>query len=138
MLAEVLSGFFFLAAGFAQGQPWDFVLLMLSSGSQAGEQLVLHSLHVSPRSPRPISWFSKELQPYYKKSEQFVTSSKEVKHDLGVQFLDETVHGKNGPIVNSFPEVYGPFQKTWARTYEKLGLGVTGDPRGGLSLGGFA
>ncbi|KAK0669869.1 putative choline dehydrogenase [Cercophora samala] len=84
------------------------------------------------------NWSWKELQPYYKKSEQFVTPSKRVKDHLGVEFLDETVHGKKGPIVNSFPEVYGPFQKAWSKTYEKLGLGVTGDPRGGLALGGFA
>ncbi|KAK4174668.1 choline dehydrogenase [Triangularia setosa] len=84
------------------------------------------------------NWSWKELQPYYKKSEQLVTPSREVKHDLGLDFLDESLHGKKGPIVNTFPDVYGPFQRVWFKTYEKLGLRVTGDPRGGEALGGFA
>ncbi|KAK0744749.1 choline dehydrogenase [Apiosordaria backusii] len=84
------------------------------------------------------NWSWKQLQPYYKKSEQFVTPSKKVQHDLGINYLDDSLRGKKGPIVNTFPEVYGPFQQTWSKTYKNLGLGVNGDPRGGKALGGFA
>lgn len=82
-------------------------------------------------------WSWVELQPYLRKSEAFVAPSAQTEDDLNITFIDPSVHGLNGPIVNSFPQLYGPLMEAWPRTYAALGLGVDGDPRGGRALGAF-
>lgn len=51
--------------------------------------------------------------------------------------MDPEIHGQKGVINNTFPDIYGPLDEAWPRTYETLGLGVKSDPRDGLALGGY-
>ena len=71
-------------------------------------------------------------------SETYDPPSPRTAKDLGISFPDPSVHGEHGPVVDAFPEAYGTFQEVWWRTYQALGLGVDGDPKGGLALGGFS
>ncbi|OLN96651.1 Glucose oxidase 1 [Colletotrichum chlorophyti] len=82
-------------------------------------------------------WSWAALAPYFKKSESFVSPSKQQTSDLKVDYVDSSVHGTSGPIVNGFPKIYSPLLQAWPRTIEKLGLGVNGDPRDGRALGGY-
>ncbi|GAB1318436.1 hypothetical protein MFIFM68171_08646 [Madurella fahalii] len=82
-------------------------------------------------------WSWTELQPYLKKSEAFVEPSAQTEDDLNITFVDPDAHGRDGPIVNSFPGLYGPLLQAWPRTFAAIGLGVDGDPRGGRALGAF-
>ncbi|KAM0323704.1 hypothetical protein ACHAQA_008641 [Verticillium albo-atrum] len=83
-------------------------------------------------------WSWKELAPYFKKSETFVPPSKQLTEDLRLEFVDPKAHGYKGPIVNAFPDRFSPILPAWIRTFENLDLGVNGDPRDGLAVGGFA
>ena len=47
------------------------------------------------------------------------------------------MHGKRGPIQDSFPPYYDNFYKAWEPTYQNLGLGPTGDPKDGLAIGAY-
>jgi choline dehydrogenase-like flavoprotein len=60
-----------------------------------------------------------------------------VQEDLQTQYIDPALHGSNGPIWNTFPDIYGPLDEAWPRAYENLGIGVKSDPRDGLALGGY-
>lgn len=82
-------------------------------------------------------WSWKALAPYFKKSESFVAPSSQQTSDLLLDYVDPSVHGTTGPIANEFPQLYSHFLKAWPRTLEKLGLGVDGDPRNGVALGGY-
>ena len=82
-------------------------------------------------------WSWNSLLPYFMKSETYDAPSSQTAQDLGTSFVDPSIHGKHGPVVDAFPETYKAFQEAWWRTYKALGLGVDGDPRGGLALGGF-
>lgn len=82
-------------------------------------------------------WSWDSLLPYFMKSETYEAPSPQTSKDLGISFNDPSVHGEHGPVVDAFPETYQPFQEAWWRTYQNLGLGVDGDPKGGLALGGF-
>ena len=82
-------------------------------------------------------WSWNSLLPYFVKSEKYDAPSPQTAKDLGTSFIDPSVHGEQGPVVDAFPETHKAFQEAWWRTYQTLGLGVDGDPRGGLALGGF-
>ncbi|MCJ1270247.1 hypothetical protein MMC22_010143 [Lobaria immixta] len=83
-------------------------------------------------------WSWKSLVPYFFKSETYVAPGPQTAKDLDiVSEIDASLHGQHGPVIDSFPEFYGSLQEAWPRTYKNLGLGVDGDPRGGLALGGF-
>lgn len=82
-------------------------------------------------------WSWMELAPYLEKSESFVAPSSQQTSDLLLDYVDPSVHGTAGPIANEFPQLYSPFLQAWPRTLEKLGLGVNGDPRDGVALGGY-
>lgn len=82
-------------------------------------------------------WSWNSLLPYFMKSETYEAPSPQTAKDLGISFNDPSVHGELGPVIDAFPETYGVLQEAWWRTYQNLGLGVDGDPKGGLALGGF-
>ncbi|KAF7891691.1 hypothetical protein EAF00_007993 [Botryotinia globosa] len=60
-----------------------------------------------------------------------------VEQDLQTGNIVTTLHGDNGQIVNTFPDIYGPIDEAWPRTFQALGLEVKSDPRDGLALGGY-
>ncbi|QSZ35905.1 hypothetical protein DSL72_007027 [Monilinia vaccinii-corymbosi] len=59
------------------------------------------------------------------------------KYQFGTESIAPNVHGDNGPIVNTFPDIYGLVDEAWPRTFEALRLDVESDPRDGLALGGY-
>jgi len=83
------------------------------------------------------NWSWKNVDPYFSKSEEFVGPSSLVEQDLETEYIEPSLHGKNGPILNTFPDIYGPLDEAWPRTYDTLGLEVKSDPREGLALGGY-
>jgi choline dehydrogenase len=83
------------------------------------------------------NWSWDSLEPYYTKSEAYVSASNKVQEDLQTQYIQPGLHGKEGPIINTFPDIYGPLDEAWPRTYETLGLQVKSDPRDGIALGGY-
>ena len=83
------------------------------------------------------NWSWDALQPYYKRSEEYIAPSKRTENDLQTEYVVPGIHGMKGPIINTFPDIYGPLDEVWPRTYEKLGLAVQSDPRDGLALGGY-
>jgi choline dehydrogenase len=42
-----------------------------------------------------------------------------------------------GPIHNAYPHEWTPLDQAWPRTYDNLGIGMIGDERDGLALGGY-
>ncbi|KAF9875069.1 putative GMC oxidoreductase [Colletotrichum karsti] len=82
-------------------------------------------------------WSWDALTPYFRKSESFVAPSKQQTADLRLEYVDPGAHGKTGPIGTEFPALYSSLTQAWPRTLENLGLGVEGDPRDGLALGGY-
>ncbi|GAB7362451.1 hypothetical protein MBLNU230_g2773t1 [Neophaeotheca triangularis] len=82
-------------------------------------------------------WSWDELAPYYVKSENFTSPPQRVVEDLQTDYINIDVHGLDGEIHNSFPPHYSVLDEAWPRTYENIGLGVNGDPRDGLALGGY-
>jgi choline dehydrogenase len=83
------------------------------------------------------NWSWSSLSPYFTKSENFLSPSIQVEDDLQTQYIDPNIHGTSGPINNTFPDIYGPLDEAWPRTYETLGLATNSDPRDGLALGGY-
>ena len=83
------------------------------------------------------NWTWDALVPYYQRSEEYVAPSSATENALETQYIDSTLHGAQGPIIDSFPSVYGPLDEAWPRTYASLGLSPSSDPRDGLALGGY-
>ncbi|KAI4133471.1 MAG: hypothetical protein LQ338_000207 [Usnochroma carphineum] len=82
-------------------------------------------------------WSWKELLPYYLKSETYHPPPASVSEQVDTAFIDPAVHGRSGPVQDSFPPYYDSFYKAWEPTYKNLGLGPTGDPKGGLATGAY-
>ena len=82
-------------------------------------------------------WNYDSMAPYYKKFENFEGSTPEV-HSLGTDnFINEAVHGHSGLINASFTPFYLDVQAAWPLTLANMGLAPNGDPRDGVSLGGY-
>lgn len=82
-------------------------------------------------------WSWNELFPYYLKSETYNAPPASVSAQVDTTFIKPALHGENGPVQNSFPPIYDNFYKDFEPTYESLGLGPTGDPKGGLAIGAY-
>lgn len=82
-------------------------------------------------------WNYESMAPYYKKFENFQGARPE-QESVGLNsFIKEDVHGHGGPINASFSPGYTPIQAAWPETMANLGLAPNGDPRDGVSLGGY-
>ena len=82
-------------------------------------------------------WSWDELFPYFLKSEQYNPASNRFSDQIDTSFIRPAWHGTTGPIQDSFPAFYDNFYAAWEPTYKSLGLGPTGDPKGGLALGAY-
>ena len=82
-------------------------------------------------------WSWDELFPYFLKSENFTAPPLSFSEKIDTAFIEPALHGTKGPIHNSFPLFYDNFYAAWEPTYKNLGLGPTGDPKGGLALGAY-
>ena len=82
-------------------------------------------------------WNYESMAPYYKKFEDFQGATPEI-HSLGIdKFVNEAVHGHDGPINASLTPFYSGVQAAWPLTLANMGLAPNGDPRDGVSLGGY-
>ncbi|KAF8860243.1 alcohol oxidase [Acephala macrosclerotiorum] len=77
------------------------------------------------------------LGAYFTKSETYLTPSSLVASDLDTGYIESNLHGKEGPINNTFQDIYRPLDEPWPRTYEKLGITPKTDLRDGFALGGY-
>ncbi len=82
-------------------------------------------------------WSWDELFPYFLKSENYNAPPASVSAQVDTTFIKPSLHGENGPVQNSFPPFYDNFYKAWEPTYKNLGLGPTGDPKGGIAIGAY-
>ena len=82
-------------------------------------------------------WDWETMKTYYQKFHTLTLPSEAAKEFLGVDYVDENVRGKSGPIQASFPESQNPLTKAWVDTFKKLNYQLTGDPFSGKSTGGF-
>ncbi|KAL8946303.1 MAG: hypothetical protein Q9222_007281 [Ikaeria aurantiellina] len=82
-------------------------------------------------------WNYDSMAPYYRKFENFQAPGPEI-DSLGIDgYLNEAVHGHAGPINASLTPFYIPIQASWTPTLANMGLAPNGDPRDGVSLGGY-
>jgi choline dehydrogenase-like flavoprotein len=82
-------------------------------------------------------WNADTMTPYYKKFETFHEPAPEIKEKLSMDYLDSSLHGKEGPVQTSFPNYYLSPQKLWIDSWKKLGLRVSKDPISGQAVGAF-
>ena len=83
-------------------------------------------------------WDAANLAPYFRKYSRFTPPSAETKELLKIDYINEELHGKEGPVPVTIPDIYGPFQASWTKTLDKLGWCNSDDPIEGQKLGTFA
>ncbi|KAF4813439.1 Dehydrogenase citC [Colletotrichum siamense] len=81
-------------------------------------------------------WDFDSLAPYFRKFATDHPPPQSAKDIVGLGYHDDALNG-NGPLQVSFGEGYSAMNTAWMSTFEKLGLGMTGDPRGGKAFGAF-
>lgn len=84
-------------------------------------------------------WDWPTLKPYFQKFHTLTSPSEEIKNCLSIDYLEENIRGKTGPIKASFPDnaEENVLAKAWVDTFKSLGYGITGDPFSGKVSGGF-
>ena len=75
---------------------------------------------------------------YYKKFHTLTPPTQSVREALGLDYLDDQLQGKTGPIQASFPNMDNPLQKAWIDTFRNLNCHMTSDPLSGEAIGGFS
>lgn len=78
------------------------------------------------------------MLPYYQKFHTFTLPSAQVRETLVLGYFDDALQGTSGPIQASFGEEQGPLEAAWPRTFNNLGLNMTGDQLSGTAFGGFS
>ncbi|GKT86499.1 GMC oxidoreductase [Colletotrichum tofieldiae] len=81
-------------------------------------------------------WNFDALAPYFRKFGTDHAPPQSAKDVVGLNYHDEKLSGK-GPLQVSYGEGYNSMNAAWMRTFDNLGLGVTGDPRSGKCFGAF-
>ena len=83
-------------------------------------------------------WDWSSMASYYRKFQTLNLPSDSVRKFIGVDYVDENVQGKSGPIQVSFPESEDQLAKAWVDTFQNLSFKLTSDPFGGKAAGGFS
>lgn len=83
-------------------------------------------------------WDAAGLAPYFRKYSRFTPPSVETRDLLNIDYVNEELHGKEGPVPVTIPDVYGPFQASWTKTLDQLNWCNNNDPIEGEKLGNFA
>ena len=83
-------------------------------------------------------WSWKDLFPYFLKSETYHAPPAAVSEQVDTAFIEPPLHGDHGPVQNYFPPFDHNFYKAWEPTCKALGLGPTGNPKGGLAIGAYS
>ncbi|KAI9933722.1 hypothetical protein ASPWEDRAFT_48429 [Aspergillus wentii DTO 134E9] len=83
-------------------------------------------------------WNWESISPYMRKSQTFTPPSAEVREQLSLNYLDESIQGTDGPLQVSFGEgPFLPFNSAWPKVFEALNHSITGDPMSGVAQGAF-
>ena len=115
-------------------------------GKQLGGSSAINFLYWTHASRQDIDdwgrlgnpgWSWDELFPYFLKSENYQAPPASVSEQVDTTFIEPRLHGENGPVQDSFPPFYDNFYKAWEPTYKSVGLGPTGDPKGGIAIGAY-
>jgi choline dehydrogenase-like flavoprotein len=84
------------------------------------------------------NWNWASMQPYYRKFFNLTKPSPELVDRFDLQWFNEEVEGKPGPILGTFAAIpEDPSQKAWLETFKNLGYLMTTDPFSGKAIGGF-
>jgi choline dehydrogenase-like flavoprotein len=83
-------------------------------------------------------WGAADLAPYFRKYSRFTPPSPATRELLNINYINESLHGKDGPLPVTIPDIYGPFQASWTKALDALGWCNTDDPIEGEKLGNFA
>ncbi|KAK1584980.1 GMC oxidoreductase [Colletotrichum navitas] len=81
-------------------------------------------------------WDFDTLAPYFRKFGTDHPPPQSAKDAVGLAYHDAKLNGK-GPVHVSYGEGYNTMNAAWMRTFDELGLGMTGDPRSGKAFGAF-
>ncbi|KAI1153766.1 hypothetical protein F4825DRAFT_239841 [Nemania diffusa] len=83
-------------------------------------------------------WDWETLSPYFKKFHTLSRPSTETASQLRLNYLDENLRAKHGPVQASFPDVADdPIPGAWVDTLAALGHPASGDPFSGQFTGGY-
>ncbi|PWY86725.1 alcohol oxidase, partial [Aspergillus heteromorphus CBS 117.55] len=83
-------------------------------------------------------WDWDTISPYYKKVFTLTLPSEEKRKELGLEYVDESVNGNNGPIHASFPDaLVDPIANAWVESLRGLGYPMSTDPFSGDARGGY-
>lgn len=63
------------------------------------------------------NWSWKSLDPYFKRSERFISPSSVVEQDLQTESVDPSLYGESGPL-----------DEAWPQTFEALRSDIKSDP----------
>ncbi|KAJ4256908.1 hypothetical protein NW762_009004 [Fusarium torreyae] len=85
-------------------------------------------------------WDWAGLSPYYKKATTLsLPPDQDTRDHLGIDWIDKSCHGTNGPIQVSFPGVVeNPLIKAWIDAFRGRDELTTNDPFSGHSVGGYS
>ena len=84
-------------------------------------------------------WNWSSLVPYYRKFHTLTIPPEDTRKHLGIEWSDEEIRGKDGPIQASFTGVLqDPLSKAWVDTFKKLQYELKIDPFSGKAIGGYS
>lgn len=81
-------------------------------------------------------WDWDTLGPYFRRFHSLSRPSPETCRHLRLDYIDEDVRGRDGPVQASFPETDDPVPAAWVDTLAALGFPASGDPFSGEFVGG--
>lgn len=84
-------------------------------------------------------WNWDTISPYYNKAYTLTLPQSEQKcKELGLEYVDQSIHTPNGPLQVSFPDaLIDPVANAWVETVKGLGYPMTSDPFSGKLCGGY-
>ncbi|KAF2087759.1 GMC oxidoreductase [Saccharata proteae CBS 121410] len=83
-------------------------------------------------------WSWEGMTSYFKKFHTYHPPSEKIREQLNIDYIEEALHGTDGPIQTSFGEDhYTPYNDAWPKTFKNLGYKISGDPLSGISTGGY-
>ena len=86
------------------------------------------------------NWTWDQMAPYYRKFHTLdLPKEPERRKHLGLDHLDESTHGKSGPVkVYYATPMSEPLAPAWTETFRRLGFEAMSDPASGAVVGGFS
>ncbi|KAJ9211462.1 CAZyme family AA3 [Paecilomyces variotii] len=84
-------------------------------------------------------WTADDLAPYLRKFHTYSAPSSETAALLSLDYMDPKSQGADGPLPVTFPDIYGPLNQSWQKTFDVLGWqSNSDDPIKGEKHGAFA